>query len=150
MMNIEELRALLEGRRSTRRYDESRHVSDEIVRTILDCARWAPSGGNGQPWEFIVVREQAVRHHIADYYMKQMEQKREMDLAVRGTAKMTGDGFRHAPVHIVVLGDPRVKEAYPIRTKLEKAESHFITGLANATLLIHLAATSRLGVAVCQ
>ena len=104
MMNIEELRALVEGRRSTRRYDESRHVSDEIVRTILDCARWAPSGGNGQPWEFIVVREQAVRHHIADYYMKQMEQKREMDLAVRGTAKMTGDGFRHAPVHIVVLG----------------------------------------------
>jgi hypothetical protein len=101
-------------------------------------------------WEFIVVREQAVRHHIADYYMKQMEQKREMDLAVRGSAKMTGDGFRHAPVHIVVLGDPRVKEAYPIRTKLEKAESHFITGLANATLLIHLAATSRLGVAVCQ
>jgi len=54
--------------------------------------------------------------------MKQMEQKREMDMAVRGTAKMTGDGFRRAPVHIVVLGDPRVKESYPIRTKLEKAE----------------------------
>jgi hypothetical protein len=74
--------------------------------------------------------------------LKQLIDKREMDLAVRGTAKMTGDGFRHAPVHIVILGDPRVKEAYPIRTKLEKAESHFITGLANATLLIHLAATS--------
>jgi len=55
---------------------------------------------------------------------------------------MTGDGFRHAPVHIVIVGDPRVKESYPIRTKLEKAESHFITGLANATLLIHLAATA--------
>jgi hypothetical protein len=37
--------------------------------------------------------------------MKQMEQKREMDLAVRGTAKMTGDGFRRAPV-LVILGDP--------------------------------------------
>ena len=56
---------------------------------------------------------------------------------------MTGDGFRHAPVHIVVLGDPRVRESYPIRTKLEKTESHFITGLANATMLIHLAATSQ-------
>jgi len=88
------------------------------------------------------VRDQTTRYQIADYYMKQMEQKREMDMAVRGTAKMTGDGFRRAPVHIVVLGDPRVKESYPIRTKLEKAESHFITGLANATLLIHLAATS--------
>jgi nitroreductase len=141
-MNIEELQSLVEQRRSIRGYDEKREVTDETIRTILNCARWAPSGGNGQPWEFIIVRDRDTRHKIADYYMKQMEQKREMDMAVRGTAKMTGDGFRHAPVHILILGDPRVKEAYPIRSKLEKAESHFITGLANATLLIHLAATS--------
>ena len=141
-MTIDDLRALVEQRRSIRGYDEERQVSDEMIRTILDCARWAPSGGNGQPWEFVVVRDQATRYKIADHYLKQMEPKREMDLAVRGTAKMTGDGFRRAPVHIVILGDPRVKQSYPIRTQLEKAESHFITGLANATLLIHLAATS--------
>jgi hypothetical protein len=40
---------------------------------------------------------------------------REMDMAVRGTAKMTGDGFRRAPGHILILGDPRVKEAYSLR-----------------------------------
>jgi 5,6-dimethylbenzimidazole synthase len=141
-MNIDALRALVTQRRSIRGYDEGGEISDDTIKTILDIARWAPSGGNGQPWEFIVVRDRTARYKIADYYLKQMEQKREMDLAVRGTAKMTGDGFRHAPVHIVILGDPRVKESYPIRTKLEKAESHFITGLANATLLIHLAATS--------
>ena len=141
-MKIDELQSLVEQRRSIRGYDEKRDVDDASIRAILNCARWAPSGGNGQPWEFVIVRERATRHQIADYYLKQMEQKREMDMAVRGTAKMTGDGFRHAPVHIVILGDPRVKEAYPIRTKLEKAESHFITGLANATLLIHLAAVS--------
>lgn len=141
-MNIGDFRALVERRRSIRGYDEGRDVPQDLISMILDCARWAPSGGNGQPWEFILIRDRATRHKIADCYMKQMEQKREMDLAVRGTAKMTGDGFRHAPVHIVILGDPRVKESYPIRTKLEKAESHFITGLANATLLIHLAATA--------
>jgi 5,6-dimethylbenzimidazole synthase len=141
-MNISEFRALVEQRRSVRGYDESRDVPEELISMILDCARWAPSGGNGQPWEFIVVRNQEIRHRIADYYLKQLEPKREMDQAVRGTAKMTGDGFRRAPVHIVIVGDPRVKESYPIRTKLEKAESHFITGLANATLLIHLPATS--------
>ena len=141
-MNMSYFRALVENRRSIRGYDQNRDVADDVLRAILDCARWAPSGGNGQPWEFIIVRNKETRHRIADCYMKQMEQKREMDLAVRGTAKMTGDGFRHAPVHIVILGDPRVKESYPIRTKLEKAESHFITGLANATLLIHLAAAA--------
>jgi nitroreductase len=141
-MKIDDLHALVKQRRSIRGYDEHRDVSGEAVERILDCARWAPSGGNGQPWEFIVIRDRAMRHKIADIYLKQLIDKREMDMAVRGTAKMTGDGFRHAPVHIVILGDPRVKEAYPIRTKLEKAESHFVTGLANATLLIHLAATS--------
>ena len=142
MMNIDGLRELVIRRRSIRGYDESREVSEKTIRAILDCARWAPSGGNGQPWEFVVVRDRETRHKIADIYTKQMEPKREMDLAVRGTAKMTGDGFRRAPAHIIVLGDPRVKESYPIRTKLEKADSHFITGLANATLLIHLAAAS--------
>ena len=142
MLNINELRQLTIQRRSIRGFDEHREVSEEAIRTILDCARWAPSGGNGQPWEFIIIRDRETRDKIADIYMKQLEPKREMDLAIRGTAKMTGDGFRHAPVHVVILGDPRVKEAYPIRTKLEKADSHFITGLANATLLIHLAAAS--------
>lgn len=141
-MNIDEFQLLVRQRRSIRGYDEKGEVTDEMIGLILNCARWAPSGGNGQPWEFLVVRDRAIRHQIADYYLKQLEQKREMDMAVRGTAKMTGDGFRRAPVHIVIMGDPRVKEAYPIRTKLEKAESHFITGLANATLLIHLAATA--------
>ena len=142
MLSIDDLRQLAMRRRSIRGYDENREVPQSVIETILECARWAPSGGNGQPWEFVVVRDKETRHKIADIYLKQLEPKREMDLAVRGQAKMTGDGFRHAPVHIVVLGDPRVRESYPIRTKLEKAESHFITGLANATLLIHLASTS--------
>ena len=89
MLNIDELHELAANRRSIRGYDKSKDVSDEVVRKIIDCARWAPSGGNGQPWEFIVVRDKETRHRISDYYMKQMEQKREMDLAVRGTAKMT-------------------------------------------------------------
>src|SRR5262245_59732301 len=142
MLNIDELHELAASRRSIRGYDKTKTVSDEAVRKILDCARWAPSGGNGQPWEFIVIRDERTRYQIADIFLKQQEHKREMEMAVRGDAKMTGDGFRHAPVHIIVLGDPRVKETYPVRTMLDKSESHFFTGLANATLLIHLAATS--------
>ena len=56
-MDIHDLHALVEQRRSIRGYDESREISKETLRSILDCARWAPSGGNGQPWEFVVVRD---------------------------------------------------------------------------------------------
>jgi hypothetical protein len=54
-MNIDALRDLVGQRRSIRGYDEKRDVTDEMIRAILNCARWAHCGGNGQPWEFIVV-----------------------------------------------------------------------------------------------
>src|SRR5215208_6743005 len=113
---IEQLTALARDRRSIRGFQRDRDVPEALIRQIIEVARWAPSGGNGQPWEFVVVRD--------------------------GTIRMTGAGFRDAPVHIVVVGDPRVNESYPVRTREDKGERHFITGLANATLLLHLAATS--------
>ena len=48
-MDIQEFRALVERRRSIRGYGENRAVSDELVCTILGCARRGRSGGNGQP-----------------------------------------------------------------------------------------------------
>ena len=66
MFKIDELYELAVNRRSIRGYDKSRDVPDEMVQRFLDCARWAPSGGNGQPWEFIVVRDEKTRHEIAD------------------------------------------------------------------------------------
>jgi len=142
MLSIDELHELVKTRRSIRGYQKDKDVSEEQIRQILETARWAPSGGNGQPWEFIVIRDAETRNKIADLFLKQQEHKREMEIAVRGEAKMTGAGFRDAPVYIIVLGDPRVNASYPIRTMEEKSDSHFYSGLANATLLIHLAAAS--------
>jgi hypothetical protein len=51
-----------------------------------------------------------------------------------------GVDFRHAPVHAVVLGDPRTNDAYPMRTKLDKWEAHFYSSLANCVLQMLLAA----------
>jgi len=44
------------NRRSIRSFNET-HVSDEVVRHCLEAARWAPSGGNTQPWSYIVIRD---------------------------------------------------------------------------------------------
>jgi len=88
MLNIDGLQELAVNRRSIRGYDKTKDVPDEWVRRILDCARWAPSGGNGQPWEFIVIRDEKTRHQIADIFLKQQEQKKEMEMAVRGEAKL--------------------------------------------------------------
>ena len=41
-------------------------VPDAEVAAILDDARFAPSGGNRQPWRVAVVRDVALRRSLAD------------------------------------------------------------------------------------
>jgi nitroreductase len=44
-------------------------VSDELVWSILDDARFAPSGGNRQAWRVIVVHDDSTRTAIRDLYL---------------------------------------------------------------------------------
>ncbi len=41
-------------------------VDDDVVAAILDDARFAPSGGNRQPWRVAVVKDLAIRRNLAD------------------------------------------------------------------------------------
>lgn len=40
-------------------------VSDELLGRCLEAATWAPSGGNQQPWRFVVLRSPACRKVLA-------------------------------------------------------------------------------------
>ncbi|MBS7267457.1 MAG: nitroreductase family protein [Candidatus Freyarchaeota archaeon] len=55
----------IENRRSIRDYDRSKPVSKEIIEKIVNAARWAPTAGNRQPIEVIVVSSQEVREKLA-------------------------------------------------------------------------------------
>jgi nitroreductase len=46
---------LLRARWSPRIYDE-RPVEPEKLRSVLEAARWSASGGNMQPWAFLIAR----------------------------------------------------------------------------------------------
>jgi nitroreductase len=48
-----ELRIAVKGRRSVRKFKPD-EVPENIIREIIEDARWAPSGGNTQPWELHV------------------------------------------------------------------------------------------------
>lgn len=44
-------------------------VPDEVLRRILDHARFAPSGGNRQGWHVVVLRDPALRQRIQHLYV---------------------------------------------------------------------------------
>jgi nitroreductase len=41
-------------------------VPDSVVADLLEVARFAPSGGNRQPWRVAVVQDRALRRQLAD------------------------------------------------------------------------------------
>ncbi len=43
-------------------------VDDELVLTCIELAQHAPTGNNGQQWEFIVVKDPAVKEKLARRY----------------------------------------------------------------------------------
>lgn len=51
-------------RRSIRRFSAA-DVSDELLKSLIDCAVRAPSSMNGQPWCFIVVRSAETKRALA-------------------------------------------------------------------------------------
>lgn len=112
-------------RRSTRRY-KSENVSDEQVKKLLEAAIMAPSGGNMQPWDFIVVRD--------------VEQKKALARAALGQMFIAT-----APVVIVVCANkPRTARRYGDRG----VTLYSIQDTAAATENILLAATA-MGLAGC-
>ncbi len=44
-------------------------VSDELVHQLIEAATKAPSGGNREPWAFLVVRGEASKKKIGEWYL---------------------------------------------------------------------------------
>lgn len=59
-MNVKE--AILK-RRSTRSFT-GHGVSSEDLNTLIEAGRWAPTGGNRQPWEFVTIQNPKMIRNI--------------------------------------------------------------------------------------
>jgi nitroreductase len=60
----------IKKRRSIRAYT-SEEVSEEEVEKLIEAARLAPSAGNIQPWEFVIVRNTEIKRKLSDAALHQ-------------------------------------------------------------------------------
>ena len=45
-------------------------VDDDVVRRVLETARFSPSGGNGQGWHVVLVKAPDTRRQLRDLYLE--------------------------------------------------------------------------------
>lgn len=140
---IDELIELFKTRRSIRAFKPD-PVPDEYINKIIEAARWAPSGANAQPWEFIVIKNKEIKDEIVKLFSRvrefncAFEETRIPELRLPMlTRPLPEPGFPKAPVFIICCGDPRTNLAHPIWIDHEET---MISGLATAFIYMHLAA----------
>ena len=148
-MNYDGFLELVRQRRSIRSFKED-PIPDEQVDKIIEAARFAPSGFNLQPWEFVIVRDGELKNRIVQCIRDavavtwRMEAARESWQGVQPLVAPPPMGFADAPVFIIPFGDVRTRDGLPMihRYSEESWNRTFISSLASAFIYMHLAATS--------
>src|SRR6478735_10429899 len=113
-----EVRDALRGTGSQRMFT-SEPVRDDVVVQVLDDARFAPSGGNRQPWRVAVVKDTALRRRLADLMQVVWDEYmgavavgatpfawgRSIDAPPAPTPNPLLDGVEDVPVMLAVAAD---------------------------------------------
>ena len=138
-MDSEELLNIIRKRRSVRVYKTGK-VTDKQLETILEAARWAPSGANTQPWELIVTRDRAKMKRVRQIYDNEWKQRKLEDpVHYKGLKK---DYVGDVSVLVLVCGDPRTKQVYLTTRQPGDREKLFQASIANAVEHMMLIAAS--------
>ena len=150
-MDYSDFLNLVSNRRSVRRFRPD-PIPDGHIEKIIEAGRWAPSGFNSQPWEFLVVKNKEVR----DSVLKLIDQHKNLIAAAKNTgieqkirqmALPWHDeemDYHTAPVLIILFSDTRTKVALPDMGARysDKTRLIFNSGLTCAYVYMQLAATT--------
>ncbi len=125
-MNYDVLEGIIKNRRSIRKFKDEK-VSKEVFEKIIECARWAPSSTNSQPWKFIGISDRTLINKIANVLEEEM-------INIRQCCKKSGDievltklqafmkyslFFKDAPGIILCLNKPyKSRFSYDIISKV--------------------------------
>ena len=149
-MDYDNLLDLVKKTRSLRRFKPD-PIPDEYIEKMIEVARWAPSGFNQQPWEFVVVKDSELRSKIAQYSGLFRSQSHDMETTReawqgKGPSMMRSNeaNYSIAPVYIIVFGDTRTRDGLPMKVRydIRLRDRIFTSGLVNAFLYLHMAASS--------
>ncbi len=89
---------------------EPRDVPDEVIYQALDDARFAPSGGNRQPWRVVVVKDPEMRRRVSEISSREWK---------RYTAK-----WYPAPEEMTPAKERKLREGTDYHANMHRAPVH--------------------------
>ena len=128
-------------------------IPEGSIEKILECGRWAMSGGNSQPWEFIVIQDPETKLKMAEIWAEYLKEFAEFELTrvpeIRHPLFSRPAGlpnWKDAPAIIGIIGDRRKTQINVLHPNFYGAEggdsinASYYKALGNAAMMMHLAA----------
>ena len=146
LQRYESLMEVVRGRMTNRAFAPW-DVPKAHYEMILEAARHSPSGANSQPWHFIVVTDPETKRAIGQLFVDEQLARAKMKM---GFPTPNYNGMKTAPGFIVIAGDFRFVNAFPVlndgseldRLYQQNAERILLQSVAAATMSAHLAAAA--------
>lgn len=97
---------VIRERRDVRRF-KSDPLPEPVLGRILTAAMQAPSVGYSQPWNFILVKNKAIRHKVHEAFQRANEEAKKMFPGERGEkyASLKLEGILESALNICVTCD---------------------------------------------
>lgn len=95
----------IKERRSIRSFTD-KNVSEETVNQLIEAARCAPSAGNIQPWEFVIVRDADTKRRLSEAALNQaFIEKAPVVIVVFADLNRSSRGYGSRGVHLYCIQD---------------------------------------------
>jgi coenzyme F420-0:L-glutamate ligase/coenzyme F420-1:gamma-L-glutamate ligase len=142
---------MIKSRQSIRKYS-SQKISQDVLSSILEAVRWAPSAHNSQPWRFIVIEDCDTKKKLAESMARRWEKQLKTDGVTQEQRKSLIEAsikrFTQPPVIIIACMTMEDMDKYP-DTGRKKAEFVMAVQSVAAALENLLLAAQSKGLGTC-
>jgi 5,6-dimethylbenzimidazole synthase len=98
------------SRRDVRSHFVGRDIPNDVLLRILNAAHHAPSVGFSQPWNFILIKDRAIRQKVKDSFIRERERSISMldgnEQRQKQYVSLKLEGIMESAINICITYDP--------------------------------------------
>jgi 5,6-dimethylbenzimidazole synthase len=108
-------------RRDIRMFEPGRSIPQDVLERVLTAAHQAPSVGYSQPWDFIIVRDPAVRRRVRGSFLKCRDEEAARYSGERRAKYLAYrlEGIEESALNVCVTVDLRKKDEPVLGTTMQ-------------------------------
>jgi len=112
-------------------------VSKEVISQLLEAALFAPSVGFSQPWQFVVIRDQAIKQQVHQSFKTCNEQAKSQFSSEKQAhyQSLKLDGILEAPVNMAIFYKPSDKPVLGQTSMSEMGKFSVVCAIQNLWLM---------------